>query len=85
MLTYEIVGIRKYQFNDDKSGRVVSGSTLYCTFTDPDISGLDGKGTIDFNISDAKLGRYFPAIGDQLFVSWADKRNRRVDAVMPVD
>lgn len=85
MLTYEIVGIRKYSFSNQQTGQLVAGSTIYCTFEDPDQSDLNGMGTIDFNVSAAKLGTYLPQVGDRLFVSWADKRARRVDSVMPVD
>lgn len=85
MLTYEIVGIRKYAFTNQQNGQLVAGTTIYCTFEDPDMQDLNGLGTIDFNVSNAKLGTYLPSLGDRLFVSWADKRARRVDSIMPVD
>lgn len=84
MLTYEIVGLSRYDFVSN-SGEHLMGYKIYCTQEDPSDTRLQGVTTTDFSISDSRLGRYMPTLGDRLFISWQDKKNRRVESIMPVD
>lgn len=81
MTTYEIVGLRNYSFNDEKTNRTIEGTKFFCIYEDEYDDELDGYKTISFSIPKRKLNTYLPHIGDKLLVSWADKKNYKVDSI----
>ena len=85
MTIYNIIGFRPYQFNDAASGRLISGTKFFCSYDDVEDTETKGSKTISFNCSAYKLGRYLPSIGDKVSISWADKKNFRVDEINKIE
>lgn len=79
MTTYEIVGLRSYSFNDTNTGNLVEGSTFFCIYEDEYDDNVVGYKTLAFSLPKRRLGTYLPKIGDKLNISWADKKNYKVD------
>lgn len=81
MMLYEIIGIKPYSFSDSVSGRMISGTKLYCIYEDATDSDCTGYKCISFNVSQFKIGTYLPQVGDKLRISWADKKNYKIDSI----
>lgn len=81
MTTYEIIGIKQYSFSDSVSGRMITGTKLFCIYEDTIDVDTTGYKCISFNVSQSKIGTYLPQCGDKLHISWADKKNFKVDAL----
>lgn len=79
MTNYEIVGFRSYSFNDSNSGNLVEGTTFFCIYDDAFDDALNGYRTLAFSLPKRRMGTYLPKIGDKLNISWADKKNYKVD------
>lgn len=62
-----VVGLRDVSFDDEKTGRTVSGTSVFYTMEDEHTSGLmAGKMFISASVRDSM--EYFPAVGDQCWV-----------------
>ena len=85
MITNEIVGFKKYSFTNPSTGNTFTGYRIFCNYEDNSDNELKGVGTVNFTISNNKLGNYLPKIGDHIFIGWADKKNFKVDSIMLLD
>lgn len=81
MILYDVVGLKSYSFNDSVTGKNIQGTKFFCVYEDTNDQDCNGYKTISFNVSRFKLNTYLPQVGDKLYISWADKRNFKVDNI----
>lgn len=61
----EIVGLRRYQFADQRTGEAVEGYVVHLQYTDVNTEGVCCE---NHSISTRKLDGYVPQIGDRVRV-----------------
>lgn len=58
-----MVGFKKVDYVSKKTGKDVHAYELYCNREAPNVTGFEAQ---KFFIGDAYMGKYLPAVGDQI-------------------
>lgn len=74
----EIVGLRPYDFKDEKSGDTISGYSVYLQWEEEEVAGIACE---KLSVSMSKLQDYDPALGDRVLIGY--NKYGKCDFIVP--
>ena len=82
---YKVVGFKPYMFQDQQTGRTISGCRLFLTSSDEE-EGVHGESVATISLSSEKLERcnYNPFVGDNVDIKWSRTRAGKADGIRPI-